>query len=387
MKILVFDSGGSISGHRIPYAALVAKSFSNCEVIVALPSQLQGEPILSSYFPNHVELKFFTAHEQTKTLAIVREAWRCLKECIATHQPDLVAVPTADGLAFWGGLTNLFGMSGTRNTLIDISLMRGHFCSASISKSKKLISRLKWWVVTKGPWRRILLIDPRSFEDLSDPVAQRVELCPDPAPVQTFFDRNEARKALGLPLDAQVIVSVGGQEPRKGTDLLLRAFQKAEFDNRVFLVLMGKFSSATKQLAEQILTDPHVQNRLIIRDAYATDDDLEQAVVASNLVAVPYRDVERPSGIVSRAIAWNRPIIATDRGWLKWFVERYQAGHLTQPENTAQFAKDLKTALFAGENFRISATADKFRTFNTELCYLHTWNSEFVPEIAAEPDK
>ena len=196
MKILVFDSGDSVSGHRIPYAALVAKSFAGCDVTVALPSELKGEPILTKFFSNQVRLEFFCAEKKVKTLGTVREAWKCLKHCIETYEPEMVAVPTADGMAFWGGLMNLLRVAKIGQTPIDISLMRGHYCSETTSWIKRFVSRAKWWVVTKGPWRRILLIDPRSFEDLSDPRSQRVELCPDPAPAQRFFDRKGARVAL-----------------------------------------------------------------------------------------------------------------------------------------------------------------------------------------------
>jgi len=177
---------------------------------------------------------------------------------------------------------------------------------------------------------------------------------------------------------------VGVQDKRKGADLLLRAFEHATFDEDVFLVLMGKCDSATKRIAERML-NAGFQDRLIVRDEYVSDDELEQAVVASDLVAVPYRAVEQPSGIVSRAVAWQRPILATNRGWLKWFVHRYEAGYLTPPENTPQFAEDLKTALSQSEHFRPSAAADEFRAFNTELCYHAAWNAQSTHETLVTP--
>ena len=385
MKVLIFDSGSSVSGHRIPYAALVAKSYREEDVVVCLPAQLKSESILDTYFCDRVNFHFFELQKKSKTLATNREAWRCFTNCIATQKPDLVAVPTADGLAFWGGLLNLFSISSRKKTPIDISLMKGHFKSPTVSRSTRLVSRLKWWVVTRGPWRRILLIDPRSFEDLPIPESARVELCPDPAPKQKFFDRREARVSLDLPLNGKIVASVGGQDVRKGSDLLLLAFEKAEFSQDVFLVMFGKFDSETKRIADRMLLDSRFQNSLIIRNEYVSDDELEQTIIASNLVAVPYRDVERPSGIVNRAIAWGRPILATERGWLEWFVERYQAGHLTQPENTAQFAEDIETALSKSDDFRISAAADEFRRFNTELCYLDAWNAQSANETFVNP--
>lgn len=374
MKVLIFDTCFSVNGHRIPYAGLVSEAFADCDVVVALPTQIEGEPVLEEYFSDRVNFQFFESEPQAKPLATIRESWRCLVQQIERCRPDVVAVPTGDGMAFWGGIKNLIGQSGTGGIPIDISLMRGHFRSPSDSWVNKTVSNLKWWVVTKGPWRKILLIDPRSFEELSNPALRNVVLCPDPAPPQTFSSRQESRKALGIPEKGRMIVSVGNQELRKGTDLLLQAFERATLAPDDFLVLMGKFDSPTRQLATEMLQGGSKKDRLIIRDSFVSDDELQQAVVASNLVAVPYRDVERPSGIVSRSIAWNRPLIGTDRGWIKWFIERYQAGYLTPSENLSQFSKDLESALMDCEGFEPTDLANEFRSFNTKSCYLSVWN-------------
>ena len=373
MKVLIFDICFSVVGHRIPYTGLVAEAFADCEVTVAFPQQLEGEPVLENYFSDRVSFQFFES--EPKALS-VRESWRCLVQQIEQCRPDMVAVPTGDGMAIWGGVKNLVGLAGTGGVPIDVSLMRGHYRSPSDSWLKKTISNFKWWLVTKGPWRKILLLDPRSFENLKNPASQNIVLCPDPAPPQKFTDRQQARVALGLPEKGRMIVSVGNQEVRKGSDLLLQAFDQADLAPDDFLVLIGKFDSKTKQLAENMLGTGIKKNRLIVRDTFVSDDELQQAVVASNLVAVPYRDVERPSGIISRSVAWSRPLIGTDRGWIKWFIERYQAGYLTPSENILQFAKDLKYALIDCEGFVTSESAEEFRRFNTESCYLRAWKQQ-----------
>ena len=311
----------------------------------SLPCQRKCEDktILNDYFDDPVELLFFKTKQEICGIARVREAWRCLAEQIKRCRPDTVAIPTGDGLAFWGGVRNLVGLAKTGGIPIDICLMRGHFRSQSDSLIKKTISNLKWWIVSKGPWRRILLVDPRSYDDLKSPAATRVVLCPDPAPPQKFSDRFKARAALDLPEVGRIIVSVGNQEFRKGTDLLLLAFEQAKLKTDDYLVLIGKFDTPTKLLAEKILLNKSVGHQLVIRDSFVSDDELQQAVIASNLVAVPYRDVDRPSGIITRAVAWNRPLIGTNRGWIKWFLEKHEAGFSTSPENTEVFAKTCNT--------------------------------------------
>ena len=376
MKVLIFDRCFSARGHRIPYASLVAEAFTDDDVVMALPTQMQGEPILSDYFSDRIELLFFKTQQESHGIARIREAWRCLREQIKRCRPDVVAIPTGDGLAFWGGVRNLVGLAGTGGVPIDICLMRGHFRSQSDSLIKKTISNLKWWIVSKGPWRRILLVDPRSFDELKDPTSSGVELCPDPAPPQKFSDQAEARAALDLPETGRIIISVGNQEIRKGTDLLLLAFEQAQLETDDYLVLIGRFDTSIKLLAEKIMLSESVGHRLVIRDCFVSDDELQQAVIASDLVAIPYRDVERPSGIITRAVAWKRPLIGTNRGWIKWFLEKYEAGFPTLPENTDSFAKDLQHALSSCDQIISNNVADEFRSFNTKANYLKTWNSQ-----------
>jgi len=72
MKILVFDRCFSATGHRVPYAGLVAKAFADHEVIVALPRQVEGEPILNDYFSDKVRFHFFETEPKSGTFTDVQ---------------------------------------------------------------------------------------------------------------------------------------------------------------------------------------------------------------------------------------------------------------------------------------------------------------------------
>jgi glycosyltransferase involved in cell wall biosynthesis len=194
-------------------------------------------------------------------------------------------------------------------------------------------------------------------------------------PQQKFTDKLEARKALELPESGRIIVSVGNQDTRKGIDLLLLAFEQANLNADDYLVLMGKFDTTVKKVAARISQNKAIGRRLVVRDRFVSDDELQQAVVASDLVAVPYRDTECPSGIISRAVAWGRPLIGTNRGWIKWFLDRYEAGFPTRPESTAQFAADLQQALLSCDQVASNHAAEEFRRFNTKANYMDAWKS------------
>jgi len=373
MKILIFDRCASPKGHRIPYAGLVAKSFAGYDVTVALPEQIAGDPILEEHFSPEVTFQFYQLDEQSNPYLVASKGWQAFKQEVKRCQPDAVAIPTADAISTWAGIANIFGLAGVGNVPIVISLMRGHLRSKSNYLSK-FVGHLKWWLIERGPWQNILLLDPRSFDDLRDPAGSNILLCPDPAPVQKFTVQLEARKALDLPTEGRIIASIGNQETRKGTDYLLLAFEQAQLQPNDYLILFGKFDATCKQLAEKIRSNKDVSSRIIIRDCFVSDDELQQAVIASDLVATPYRDVDRPSGVISRAVAWNRPIIGTNRGWIKWFVKKYNAGFLTQPENSSLFATDLQKALSSCKQIVSNKACDEFRRFNTEANYLVIWS-------------
>ena len=74
----------------------------------------------------------------------------------------------------------------------------------------------------------------------------------DPTPDQSFHDRRVAGELPGLPNDGKLIVSVGNQENRKWTDLLLRAFKKLDQSSNCHLLLMGKFDDETEKIAGQV---------------------------------------------------------------------------------------------------------------------------------------
>ena len=226
-----------------------------------------------------------------------------------------------------------------------------------------------------------MLVDPRSFENLQQPQLSNVLLCPDPAPPQKFFDRTEARRALKLPPGGRLLVSVGNQDKRKGSDLLLRAFEqlKEKDDTSATLLMMGKFSDEIKSMLEEVSPSCKGQNQIVVRDEYVSDDQFQQAVVASDVVAVPYRDVERPSGIVSRAVAWGRPLLATDGGWLSWFINKYKAGHLTNPHDLEQFGRDIELALEASSKFELSTESSEFSKFNSAAMYRDIWRRGSTP--------
>lgn len=365
MKTVVFENCLNITGHRIPYAGLVATALheSGHEVMVCLPSQLRSQQSrLAEYIDANIALEFFDADPSKTGVLKVLEARSNLLRTTKSLRPEYLAIPTADGIAAsFAGHALIPRSSAISDTRIDICLMRapiGNF--------------LKWNAIKMGPWQRILLIDPRVWENHLSEVNGRFHLCPDPVPVQRFHDQGAARGILGLPATKKIIASVGPQTIRKGTDRLIRAFLEGPPENTV-LVLVGKISGEIQSILDTLSAGE--KNNLLVVDRFVSDDEFQLAIVASDVIAVPYRDVDRPSGIVSRCICWQRPIIATNRGWLKWAVETFDAGRTVCTENRVEFGRALRQMVDESIDFKVSEKSIEFAKFNSEANYKEIWKS------------
>ena len=386
MKVLVFDHCLKVSGHRLHYASLVADSFADThETILALPEIIQHEPQVESLASRSFSRHFYQVHENTDAVkgflgstSRALRARKCLVRLVKHHQPDLVAIPTVDGLAVVAGFLNILPTSAFRKTRVDICVMRGPQ-NYSNRPLKQWFSDWKWWLVRKGPWQRIMMMDPREWARCDKAIKERILLCPDPVPEQKYIDRHRCRELLNLPSDGRIVVSAGPQNMRKGSDLLLKAFAEAKLNANDYLVMIGRVDPKIVPIIDSLKRQPGFAQRLIVRDEFVSEDEFQMAIVASDVVAIPYRAVDRPSGIVCRSMAWNRPMVMTHRGWLKWILDEFEAGYGANSNDAVELAKVLKQALDHSPTFKTSERANQFIQFNTEKAYLDAWRGGLDP--------
>lgn len=375
MKVLVFEHCLQVTGHRIPYASLTALSYvGDNDVIVGLPSNVQDNEVVKQYIKPPITVDYYQTTAKQKPLSRALEARRCLNRLIKRHQPELIAIPTADGIGLVLGLYNLLGLaSNLRSIKVDACLMRGGGATSNNSFLSRTATNIKWWVTRKGPWQRLMLIDPKAWSLLPPDQKHSILVCPDPVPERVPVSKAEARQILGIPSEGRLIVSLGRQDLRKGVDFLLAAFQAAELKETDRLLLMGKLAPEIKPLLQEALLSEQMRDRIITADRYVSDEEFGLAIDASDIVAIPYRSANQPSGVVCRALVWNRPILATNRGWFKWTIDEFGAGFGTNPENTLQFAHDIETSLNSCLQFHVNEKGKQFAAFNSKANYLSTW--------------
>lgn len=374
MKILVFEHCHRLAGHRIPYASLVANAFEGHDVVVGLPQLLRAEGCLGDYFPLPIDVDFYLAQDlSSKPLANSLAARKALLKLIAKHQPDLVAIPTADGLATLIGLFNLLGFSSLRHVRTDACLMNCGRAREGDKGVTRFLKNLKWWITTRGPWQRLMLIDSKAFMEIENPEIKRIALCPDPVPAISTMSKMEARQTLGFPTDGRLIVSVGRQDHRKGIGHLLRSFATANLETNDRFALVGKLSPEIKPLIEGLRNDDRFANRILTIDRFVTEGEFMDAINASDIVAATYPATNQPSGVVCRAISNNRPILATNSGWLGWTIEALGAGVAADMTSVESLAISLERAFEAVCDFELSGTGKLYAKYNTEENYQQIW--------------
>jgi glycosyltransferase involved in cell wall biosynthesis len=153
----------------------------------------------------------------------------------------------------------------------------------------------------------------------------------------------DARRALGLPKDAKVVLCFGNVRPYKGVDVLLRAF--ADVRKRVpdaRLVIAGKpwedwsrYEALIAELGLRDAVDAHL--------GFVPASDVGAFFAAADVVALPYLQFDAQSGVGTRALHHGRALVVTDAGGLPELVSDPRA--VVPPGDADRLAEALVIVL------------------------------------------
>jgi glycosyltransferase involved in cell wall biosynthesis len=134
---------------------------------------------------------------------------------------------------------------------------------------------------------------------------------------RTLMTREQARRSLGIPEDELVFLAIGFIQPHKGFDRAVRAFSGLASHGASLHVVGSVRVDEPEHLAYvaelQALVEAtpgaHLHNQ------YVSDELFDRWLVASDVVVLPYRNIWS-SGVLERALLYDRRVIATDVGGL-----------------------------------------------------------------------
>jgi len=135
------------------------------------------------------------------------------------------------------------------------------------------------------------------------------------------LDRGTARRQLGIPDDAAVILNFGLIRPYKNVPHLIRTFADAAIARSVLLIAGKPFDQAIEQEIEATARAASAADVRLQLGHIATED-VQRYFLAADLVALPYRRILN-SGAVILALGFGRPVLVPDKGSMAEHQEDY----------------------------------------------------------------
>ena len=155
-----------------------------------------------------------------------------------------------------------------------------------------------------------------------------------------FASREEARRRLGLPLDARVFAFVGHCRRYKNVTGLVTVFQR--YLDGAWLVIAGNCPEDAYRTELETLIRARPQ-RILRELRYIDDADLQYFVRAADAVVLPFRDV-LTSGSAILALSFGRPVIVPRLGNMVEVVNE-EVGILYDPDDPGGLAAGMRAAL------------------------------------------
>lgn len=394
MRVLIFEPDSS--GHRLHYVRHIVSALLGIDgleqITVALAADARSTPEFATHLadlPAAVQFDTWIPPIGGGSLRFALDRLAALRQSIDRATAQWLYVPYADGLSQVIGARRVAMLPGLPRGICTEGLMlRGGFVYPHQTCKATLAARLSWAAARRAPWTVMHVLDPLVYDRIkrNDPrLAQRCCLMPDPVEVPQSTDRLAARERLEIPTNGRYLAVVGLIDRRKGVDLLLRAFAKAQLCPRDKLLLVGRHEPAIQQL----LAEPYVglvkQGRIISIDRTVSTDELLDAIVACDVMCALYPRHIGSASTVIRAAAAARPTLGHNYGWIGHIVPRFELGWTCDATDPSALSKRLVESLDQAESFSLNESASRYVRFNSVENFQAHWMSAIRHRLGLAP--
>ena len=325
MNVLLFDH--ATIGHHLEYAGHIARYLrQEGDRVTFGTSQRLPDSTLSSSGEDFDDVVYLDDPDATHVtgwrwnLSTFRGARRALEHA-SRRSVDVVHFTYLDrseiavltSLAWRGRRPAVFGTMFWSYFMHDerdrISLGKRLFHDASLSALGRLLAGNLMDALFVHSERMKSVLATR----LPKAAGSKIVVVPDPAKEAPAITKEQARTDLGVPLNAPLILMFGDTRVDKGPDILLRALPLLKGD--WIAAMVGEPVIVSEKEAEACrltLKDP---SRLITRFRYIPEPEADRWFRAADVIVLPYRRIFKgTSGVLRRAAASGKPLVATDVG-------------------------------------------------------------------------
>jgi glycosyltransferase involved in cell wall biosynthesis len=155
-------------------------------------------------------------------------------------------------------------------------------------------------------------------------------------------DTSECRKALNLPLDKKIILTVGNLEPVKGQAHLVEAVQRIVRERKdILCVIVG--AGKVRTVLERQIRSLRLENYILLAGG-KPHDEIPLWMNACDLFVLP--SLRESFGVVQiEAMACGKPVVATRNGGSEEVVISDEYGLLAEPADPENLAEKILVAL------------------------------------------
>lgn len=174
-------------------------------------------------------------------------------------------------------------------------------------------------------------------------------------------NREEARKRLSLPLNGQLIVSVGALIPLKGHELLIRAFSRIATERgNARLCILGEGPNRSE--LEQLIAKLGLEGRIQLRGK-RPNEELPLWFNAADMSCLASTREGWPN-VITESLACGTPVVATRVGGIPEILHSPELGVLTE-QSEESLAAGLEQALSKKWDRREISRVTRERTWET----------------------
>jgi glycosyltransferase involved in cell wall biosynthesis len=384
MRTLVYEP--RVGGHFLNLAGQVASALSQAgsESHIAVSANAPGrleyesavEPLRGSV-QIHATIAF---DDRGSARSIARRSYAELTRLVLEIRPDRVYLPTGDAVVQLMGIARLLGRDGVlKRTHVEVLLMNGAVGHPELLTRREHWKRRISYRVAKLGCHTLYHLNPfvpdwERSQGIHEGAWART--MPDPVEV-VAIDKAEARRALGLPLEARIAGMVGRLDRRKGADVLIQAFSRAALGPRDHLLLWGPCAPEVRPELDRVMQHPELRERVLFRDTVLGTDEFYQAIAAMDLLALPYTSPIGSSSIVIRAAAAGRPVVTTSGGWAGRVLGMFPLGWTFDGPDPTKLAAILPSCLAEAENWVRTASVSRFVEYNSPRNFAAHWADGF----------
>jgi glycosyltransferase involved in cell wall biosynthesis len=382
MRVLIVEP--DLAGHHAPYLAHMIEALAELGVqpTVVVPTDAYDRVEYRIHLHSVRDRADFQCVVDAPTRGSAQAAYSknaAIRRAIRRFEPDHLLVPYIDGVT---QVATLLGATGLptipRGLFCEGLLFRGGFAYGGLSARARLQHAVSRRLLSLSPWSVVHFLDPLPFDDVcsrDERLATRARLMPDPVDPAPHVSRAEARHALELDEDGRYIVLAGGIDRRKGADLLLHAFLRARLSSDDRLLLAGTLATEIKAMLTGEFEPLIAARRIVLLDRYLPQEQLLLAIVAADLVCVPYPDHIGSASILIRAAAAQRPVLSSDFGWAGHVTSRFDLGWTCNVRQSGELAHSLGSALDRAASWHRGEAGQRFAEFHSVANFRAHWTS------------